>query len=93
MTGIDRLRNLAGAWDAYGLGGTLGDVARQIERERACDADTIENVRLIVGRVIDDAAPACAHAVEGLCAALTEQAWSGCDRALYGEDGEECPGR
>ena len=54
MTGIDRLRTLAGAWDAYGLGGTLGDVARQIERERACDADTIENVRLIVGGVVDE---------------------------------------
>ena len=53
MTGIERLRTLAGAWDAYGLGGALGDVARQIERERACDADTIENVRLIVGGVID----------------------------------------
>lgn len=54
MSGIDRLRALAGAWDAYGLGGTLGDVARQIERERACDEDAIENVRLIVGGVIDD---------------------------------------
>ena len=32
----------------------LADIAGQIERERACDADTIENVRLIVGRVIDD---------------------------------------
>ena len=54
MTGIDRLRTLAGAWDAYGLGGALGDIARQIERERACDADTIENVRLIVGGVVDE---------------------------------------
>ena len=54
MTGIGRLRTLAGAWDAYGLGGALGDVARQIERERACDEDAIENVRLIVGGVIDD---------------------------------------
>ena len=34
MSGIDRLRTLAGEWDAYGLGGTLEDVARQIERER-----------------------------------------------------------
>ena len=30
------------------------EIADQIERERACDADTIENVRLIVGGVIDD---------------------------------------
>ena len=30
------------------------EIADQIERERACDADTIESVRLIVGGVIDD---------------------------------------
>ena len=54
MTGIERLRTIAGSWDAYGLGGALGDVARQIERERACDADIIENVRLIVGGVVDE---------------------------------------
>ena len=33
MSGIDRLRTLAGAWDEWGLGGTLADVADQIERE------------------------------------------------------------
>ena len=54
MSGIDRLRTLAGEWDAYGLGGPLEDIAGQIERERACDADTTENVRLIVGGVIDE---------------------------------------
>ena len=54
MTGIGRLRTLAGEWDAYGLGGALKDVADQIERERACDEDTIENVRLIVGGVVTD---------------------------------------
>ena len=32
----------------------LSDIADQTEREHACDADTIENIRLIVGRVIDD---------------------------------------
>ena len=52
MSGIDRLRTLAGEWDAYGLGGPLEDIAGQIERERACDADTTENVRLVVGGVI-----------------------------------------
>lgn len=31
------------------------------------------------------AAPELARAVEGLCAALTELAWSECDRAVYGE--------
>lgn len=40
------------------------------------------------GRVVD-AAPACARAVEGLCAALTELAWAECDRAVYGEGGDE----
>ena len=54
MSGIDRLRTLAGAWDEWGLGGALEDVADQIERERACDSDTAENIRLIVGGVVDD---------------------------------------
>ena len=35
---------------------------------------------------VEEAAPACARAVEGLCAALAELAWSECDRAVYGED-------
>lgn len=38
------------------------------------------------GGRVGDAAPACARAVEGLCAALAELAWSECDRAVYGED-------
>lgn len=38
------------------------------------------------GGRVEDAAPACARAVEGLCAALAELAWSACDRAVYGED-------
>lgn len=54
MSGIERLRAIAGAWDEWGLGGTLAEIADQIERERACDADTIENIRLIVGGVIDE---------------------------------------
>ena len=33
MTGIDRLRTLAGAWDEWGLGGTLAEIADEIERE------------------------------------------------------------
>ena len=59
MTGIERLRRLAGsqdmgnAWTAM-LANELIDIADQIERERACDADTAENIRLIVGSVIDD---------------------------------------
>ena len=42
-----------------------------------------------VGRV-EDAAPACARAVEGLCAALTELAWAECDQAVYGDGEDEC---
>ena len=38
-----------------------------------------------VGRV-EEAAPACARAVEELCAALAELAWSACDRAVYGDE-------
>ena len=37
MTGIERLRAIAGAWDEWGLGGTLAEMADQIERERAED--------------------------------------------------------
>ena len=64
MTGIERLRELT--WNVSDIGGrtyrggfvvtTVEDIyaiADQIERERACDADTTENVRLIVGGVID----------------------------------------
>ena len=32
----------------------LTDIADQIERERACDGDTAENIRLIVGGVVDE---------------------------------------
>ena len=41
------------------------------------------------GGRVGDAAPACARAVEELCAALTELAWAECDRATYGESGDE----
>lgn len=33
MTGIERLRAIAGAWDEWGLGGSLTEIADQIERE------------------------------------------------------------
>lgn len=66
MTGIERLRKLADKYAEMGKDHTtidvvpsgmamlLADIADQIGRERACDSDTIENIRLIVGRVIDD---------------------------------------
>ena len=61
MTGIDRLRGIGNdyvehSWSEAGKrrGMLMLSIADQIERERACDEDAIENVRLIVGRVIDD---------------------------------------
>lgn len=35
MSGIERLRAIAGAWDEWGLGGTLTEIADQIEQELA----------------------------------------------------------
>lgn len=35
MTGIERLRAISGAWDEWGLGGTLTEIADQIEQELA----------------------------------------------------------
>ena len=49
-TGIERLRGLTEFWRAN----RLDDIVEQIEREHGCDSDAIENVRLIVGRVITD---------------------------------------
>lgn len=40
MTGIKRLRTLAGAWDEWGLGGTLAEIADEIERECSKVADS-----------------------------------------------------
>ena len=58
MTGFERLREVVrelGRFSfCYDLYETLGNIADQIERERACDSDTAENIRLIVGGVIDD---------------------------------------
>ena len=57
MTGIERLRELAEKHmiiERYLTASTIDDIADQIERERACDSDTAENIRLIVGGVIDD---------------------------------------
>lgn len=69
----------------------IGEAIRELtlaRREVGVALDALEGE----GRV-EDAAPACARAVEGLCAALSELAWSACDRALYGDGGEECPRR
>lgn len=69
----------------------VGEAVRELtlaRREVGVALDALER-----GGRVEDAAPACARAVEGLCAALAELAWSACDRALYGEDGEGCPGR
>ena len=61
MSGVERLRELGNdyaehSWSEAGKsrGMLMLNIADQIERERERDADTIENVRLIVGGVIDD---------------------------------------
>lgn len=51
-----------------------------VRREVGVALDALEGGR------VEDAAPACARAVEELCAAISELAWSGCDRAVYGEE-------
>ena len=57
MTGIERLRELARiwTWDCKMVveQKKLADIADQIERERECDADTIENLRLELGEARD----------------------------------------
>ena len=65
MTGIEMLRNLAQHCRDASVNGyttvvtsihaaAIEAIADQIERERACDGDTTENVRLIVGGVVDE---------------------------------------
>lgn len=57
MTGIERLRKLSKAEMSLGHAGAssvLKSIADQIEREHMCDSDTAENVRLIVGGVVDE---------------------------------------
>ena len=61
MTGIERLRKIGTdyaehSWSEAGKGrGILMlNIADQIEREHACDADAIENIRFIVGGVVDE---------------------------------------
>ena len=65
MTGIEELRHLAQHIRTKSATGyvtvvashhaiELEIIADQIERERACDEDAIETIRLIVGGVIDD---------------------------------------
>ena len=57
MTGIEQLRKLgADAVRGGEVGRAICDIADQIERERACDSDTIENLRLELGEARDDAA-------------------------------------
>ena len=62
-------------------------VTEAIARLSSARGDIDEAVTILAGGGrVGDAAPICARAVEGLCAALTELAWSACDRAVYGED-------
>lgn len=69
-------------------------VTEAIARLSSARGDIDEAVTILEGGGrVEDAAPACARAVEGLCAALTELAWSACDRAVYGDGEDECPER
>ena len=68
MTGIERLRQMAedfrsvrvsgrtsfivNTWRDQFLEDAIDSIADQIERERACDSDTAENVSLVVGGVV-----------------------------------------
>lgn len=57
MTGIEQLRKLgADAVRGGDIGRAIWDIADQIERERECERDTIENLRLELGEARDDAA-------------------------------------
>ena len=56
MTGIERLRSMAARHNFLEPeeARKMWDIADQIEREQACDSDTSENVRLVVGGVVTD---------------------------------------
>ena len=57
MTGIEQLRKLgADAVRGGEVGRAICDIADQIERERECERDTIENLRLELGEARDHAA-------------------------------------
>ena len=65
MTGIERLREHGDKYQER-IEGLANDmraeayaIADQIERERACDSDTAENIRLIVGGVVDEMESHC----------------------------------
>lgn len=64
-------------------GETVGEAVRELTLARrevgvALDA--------LAGGRVEDAVPACARAVEGLCAVFLELAWPACDRAMYGDE-------
>lgn len=69
----------------------VGEAIRELTLARR---EVVVALDALAGRGrVEDAAPACARAVEGLCAALAELAWSACDRAAYGDGEDECPER
>ena len=57
MTGIERLRAIAGAWDEWGLGGSLTEIADEIEQERQSDLErevsTTEIGEMVMDRLKD----------------------------------------
>lgn len=70
----------------------IGEAVRELTLARKEVGVALDALAGGEGRV-EEAAPACARAVEELCAALSELAWSACDRAVYGDGDGECPER
>ena len=64
----------------------IGEAVRELTLAREEVGVALDALTGVGG--VEEAAPACARAVEGLCAALTELAWAECDRATYGTSEE-----
>ena len=64
----------------------IGEAIRHLTAARREVGVALDELTGVGG--VEEAAPACARAVEELCAALSELAWAECDRAVYGT-GEE----
>ena len=62
----------------------IGEAVRELTLARKEVGVALDALTGVGG--VEEAAPACARAVEELCAALSELAWAECDRAVYGED-------
>ena len=93
MTGIEQLRKLgADAVRGGEVGRAICDIADQIERERECERDTIENLRLELGEARDEAAWVREHGgLDGVKDLIETNVWAHslaiiAHDALFGED-------